>query len=432
MYPCEKCPGGEAARLKNRYLGQQGKCIDYSERDVLKIFHKATTKGGAWSGVSDWADESKPVCDMTGVTCDTQGHVVGISLNNRGLQGHIPDEIGLLSFLETLDLSDNSLMGYVPSDLQWTSLTRLDISGNKIRGMIPPLLCKMEELNGNGKGNIFHCDRIACPPGTFNSVGFHHGADGDTCQPCYDDSPFIAQTKCTMQQQPPKSDWKESVQKPDWKGTMQVAMEASKQMGDSTKLGLGITLGTVLVATVICWILKRARSIPQGKKYEPDERAALRPPRRASVQDDDEEEESSLSDEDHVHSAFRDNPEDRHIPEEEEVVLDDYSYRPNEVGGHTRLQAGPYRDFVDDDRSTDSDEDGNYVPWTNRSATAFIKEHQGIALSKREKLKKAVSGRVPEDLTQAAREAASNINVGARRRWHGAKLRRLTSDPCIG
>ncbi|KAL7534533.1 hypothetical protein ACHAXR_006276, partial [Thalassiosira sp. AJA248-18] len=132
VYPCEKCSGGEAARLKNRYLGQTGKCSDFDQRDILKIFHDATTKAGPWSGVSDWADETKNVCDMTGVTCDAHSNVVEIMLKNRRLEGHIPDEIGFLSFLESLDLSDNALMGYVPSDLQWTSLKRFDISGNKI------------------------------------------------------------------------------------------------------------------------------------------------------------------------------------------------------------------------------------------------------------------------------------------------------------
>ena len=54
VYPCEPCPGGEAARLRNRYLGQAGECSDYTQRDVLRIFYEATTKGGPWSGVNDW------------------------------------------------------------------------------------------------------------------------------------------------------------------------------------------------------------------------------------------------------------------------------------------------------------------------------------------------------------------------------------------
>ena len=145
VYPCERCPGGEAARLKNRYLGQTGKCSDFSQRDILKLFHESTTKAGPWSGENDWDEDGKPVCDMTGITCDAHGNIVEIMLKNRRLEGHIPDEIGFLSFLESLDVSDNELMGFIPSDLQWTSLTRLDISGNKIHGIIPPLLCMKEE-----------------------------------------------------------------------------------------------------------------------------------------------------------------------------------------------------------------------------------------------------------------------------------------------
>ena len=205
VYPCEKCPGGEVARLKNRYLGQTGECSNYSEREVLRMFHKATTKGGPWKGVNDWDDEMKPICNMTGITCDAHHQVVRIALKNRGLEGHIPGEIGHLSFLESFDVSDNSLMGYVPRDLQWTSITELNIAGNKIRGMVPPLLCMMEELNGNGKDGIFYCDRIACPEGTFNALGYHHGVNGEPCKPCHDETPFIARKTCTRQEEKPSS-----------------------------------------------------------------------------------------------------------------------------------------------------------------------------------------------------------------------------------
>ena len=253
VFPCEKCPGGEAARLKNRYLGQTGECSNYSQRDVLKIIHKATTKGGPWNGVSDWNDDDKPVCEMTGITCDAYDHIVEIALKNRGLEGHIPDEIGSLTFLESLDVSDNELMGYVPSDLQWTSITNLDISGNKIRGMVPPLLCMMDELNGNGSDNVFYCDRIACPEGTYNENGFHHGSRGEVCRPCYDETPFIGLKTCSRTTKPLKF--------------VQMAEDASEKMGVSPMIGLGIVVGISLVILMACYVAKNAYYNPR-KEYE--------------------------------------------------------------------------------------------------------------------------------------------------------------------
>ncbi|KAK2360024.1 putative leucine-rich repeat receptor protein kinase [Trifolium repens] len=59
-------------------------------------------------------------------------------IKSIGLQGTIPKEIGLLSKLTHLDLSDNSLTGEVPSSLgNLRQLQYLDISYNGLYGLIP-------------------------------------------------------------------------------------------------------------------------------------------------------------------------------------------------------------------------------------------------------------------------------------------------------
>ena len=387
VYPCEQCPGGEAARLKNRYLGQLGQCSNYSQRDVLRIFHYSTTKAGLWTGVSDWDDDTKPVCEMTGITCDAHEHVVEIMLKNRRLEGHIPDEIGFLSFLESLDVSDNALMGYVPSDLQWTSITRLDISGNKIRGIIPPLLCMMEELNGNGEDNVFYCDRIACPEGTYNTFGFHHGVNGETCQPCYDMTPFIAQKTC-KRTHPPMSH------------LVELAKEESEKMGVSPGTGLGIFVAISIVAIGLTALtmsyLPTFLRHRQRKWYE-----------RGDV---DSDKSYSYNDE-----------------EEDDDDAADYTFgdeEPDNPRYHPRHHDTEYRDHTDEEqyeeggvKSADYDDDNMSRSTTSsgssrrRSALELLGEHKGMALNRRERLKKALSDRVP----RSAREAASSLNVHARR-----------------
>lgn len=392
VFPCTKCPGGEAARLKNRYLGQTGECSDYSQRDILKITYKATTKGGTWRGVSDWDDDNKNVCQMTGITCDAKEHIVEIALKNRGLEGHLPDEIGALTFLESLDVSDNNLMGYVPSDLQWTAITRLDLSGNKIRGIVPPLLCMMKELNGNGEDDVFYCDRIACPEGTFNAYGYHHGERGEACKPCYDETPFIGQKTCANKQKP--ESWQEAIQM--GKDAIQMAEDASEQMGVSPLAGLGIVVGAALVLLMTCWMVKKAYYNPR-KMY------------RRGLKDDGSR------------SKYRDktNNYNREEDDEDDNVIDDYSFadsiRYSDQSQHIYKDSLPhYEDeYTDEENNTEfvSDYEDDNISRGTRSAADLVNEHQGLSMNRRQKFKKAVS---QTSIGRKAREAASSINVGVK------------------
>mmetsp|Transcript_26363 Transcript_26363/g.54382 ORF Transcript_26363/g.54382 Transcript_26363/m.54382 type:complete len:827 (+) Transcript_26363:169-2649(+) len=231
VYPCSSCVGGDAAKLQNPYLGLRGACLHLTQRDALITLYEATSGNRSWTGDGDWdefaaafsgegwtggndsVDESKMICALSGVSCDGHRNVIGISLRNRNLEGSIPWEIGLgLPFLEVLDLSDNYLTGYLPSDLRWTALTKLDISGNQIRGVVPPLLCMIGELNANGDEDVFYCNRVACPAGSYNAIG-RHGANGLECIPCYDGNPFIGQKTCTVTKNPnDKSTWDKGVE----------------------------------------------------------------------------------------------------------------------------------------------------------------------------------------------------------------------------
>jgi hypothetical protein len=244
-----RCSGGEASHLRNRYPGRTGACSNLTKRDVLRAFHVATSKGGPWSGgADDWANKSKPICKMTGIACGACGRVTSISLRNRSLKGHIPNKVGSLAFLESLDMFDNRLMGYLPSDLQWTSVTRLDVSGNRMRGLISPLLCMMEELNGNGGEGAFCCDRIACPAGMYNSIGRHMVNWGEACRPCNGGvtTPFIGQKACAGLHGS-GFNWKKEVEAP---------LLTGKRMGLSPVVGLGIAIGALLLAVILCCLAR--------------------------------------------------------------------------------------------------------------------------------------------------------------------------------
>jgi hypothetical protein len=72
--------------------------------------------GEEWKGFMTPLDEQfdKSECLFRGVSCDGQGRVVKIDWYGANVAGQLPDEIGLLTNLEELDLSSNLLQGSIP------------------------------------------------------------------------------------------------------------------------------------------------------------------------------------------------------------------------------------------------------------------------------------------------------------------------------
>jgi len=389
VYPCKQCPGGEAARLKNRYLGQTGLCANHTQRDILRIFHSATTKGGPWAGTSDWADGDTPVCEMSGITCDAHGNVVEISLQNRGLEGHLPDELGYLSFLESLDVSDNSLMGHLPSDLRWTSLRHLDVSGNHLRGIVPPLLCLVEELNGNGDKGAFYCDRIACPAGTYSARGFRQGGHGATCLPCHDGSPFIAQKSCT--QTALDSDF----------GFFQMTKDTGRGISVGIAVGLVFTLAIGLCCMVE-YCKPRKKGVNQRRGYPLED------------EEDDETDDYSFSSPDRLLKEYSDF-----------AISDDgdEEKRNRVVRGSPEAIYGARPGVRDDTQSTpggqgsvSSDDDRSHLSRaTSRSATELLNDHRGYGVSRRKRIQQAMVESLPGELGRRTLGAASSLGASARR-----------------
>ncbi len=387
VFPCTRCPGGEVARIKNRYLGHTGNCTDVSERDVLAAFRSATTKGGPWTGTDDWGDETKPVCEMTGITCDARGRVTGIYLKNRGLEGHIPDEVGSLAFLEGMDVSDNRLMGHLPSDLRWTSVTRLDVSGNRMRGLIPPLLCLVEELNGNGRDGAFYCDRIACPAGTYNSLGRHTDVDGgEACRPCYDGTPFIGQKVCDAPHMPFTAI--------DWRKEVQAVERATEEMGTLAWFVLVVGFAALLASVLLCFAVRRNKKFWRSK-YEAwagkecDSTIVSSRPRKEekTYEHDDEDKEEDRGDRDDEHSYAR-RSHHKGTGYREFTIAKEYNTDAEncrDERGEERNFSARYDDYKDDDY--------NFSPATAhgpRNATELISHHQEISHNRQEKIGRVV------------------------------------------
>jgi serine/threonine protein kinase/Leucine-rich repeat (LRR) protein len=86
-------------------------------------------------------------CYWYGIDCLQNSVVTSITLSNLFLSGSIPDSLGNLTSLATLDLSSNSISGSLPTTIGMLSnvLTTLDISSNQLTE-IPTELAKLTSL----------------------------------------------------------------------------------------------------------------------------------------------------------------------------------------------------------------------------------------------------------------------------------------------
>jgi len=125
---------------------------------ALHCFAKATNVAN-WIYSEVWLTNAS-YCDWYGITCDDNGHVLEINLNENNLQGFIPECIGILTKLETLSLYGTSgicphppkqttiLNGStLPRNItHLTNLKILDLGFTSIGGPLPDDINKMAQL----------------------------------------------------------------------------------------------------------------------------------------------------------------------------------------------------------------------------------------------------------------------------------------------
>jgi len=209
--PCTPCPNDGGF---HRYMGQHAtECYgSMNEEEILDLFFEQT-HGDEWLDSSYLWEKGSPACRRKGVECDVAGagQVTKITLPSLGLRGPLVTELGFLSKLRVLDLPNNQLTGFLPSDLRFLPLEHLDIRGSRVQGVVPPLLCIKEGVNGDGIGPpgvdfnlLYACENIICPRGTYSSIGRaslpeNEGEEGIQCLPCYDDQAtlYMGRNDCT-------------------------------------------------------------------------------------------------------------------------------------------------------------------------------------------------------------------------------------------
>ncbi|OWZ23540.1 putative LRR protein [Phytophthora megakarya] len=124
--------------------------VTRNERGALKLLYWAT-QGQRWVGQWDIQNERSDPCldNWYGIVCDRNGRIKSIRLANNNLVGVLPSEFPRkdLGGLQELDLSSNSLTGYVPETLSLlTALRTLRLDQNHFIGAIPASLAELTKL----------------------------------------------------------------------------------------------------------------------------------------------------------------------------------------------------------------------------------------------------------------------------------------------
>ena len=118
-----------------------------TDLEALVALYNATD-GDNWnaSASANWLSDD-PLSEWSRVLTDNDGRVGALILLGSGLSGEIPPELGSLSNLQGLYLSDNELSGEIPAWLgNLSNLIELDLSGNALSGEIPPELGSLSNL----------------------------------------------------------------------------------------------------------------------------------------------------------------------------------------------------------------------------------------------------------------------------------------------
>ncbi|CAN7000414.1 unnamed protein product [Brassica rapa subsp. trilocularis] len=119
---------------------------DEPDRKALLDFKSQVSEENQ-DALSSW-NNSSPLCNWKGVTCGLKNkRVTRLNLGGCQLRGMISPSIGNISFLISLNLSDNSIGGTIPYEVgNLFRLKYLNISFNFLEGEIPD--------------NLFNCSRL--------------------------------------------------------------------------------------------------------------------------------------------------------------------------------------------------------------------------------------------------------------------------------
>uniref|UniRef100_A0A7N2LGW1 non-specific serine/threonine protein kinase n=2 Tax=Quercus lobata TaxID=97700 RepID=A0A7N2LGW1_QUELO len=129
------------------YANSKVKLAEESKEAVVLLNWKLSLHNKSHSLWSSWVGTTP--CNWVGINCDQSGSVTHLNLSSYGLIGTLHN-LSFQSFpnLLSLDLSDNSLYGIIPSNIcHLFKLSFLNLYDNQFTGRIPSEIGKLTSLN---------------------------------------------------------------------------------------------------------------------------------------------------------------------------------------------------------------------------------------------------------------------------------------------
>ena len=156
---------GATEEVQVKQAAKQGIPPEFeAERTALMAIFNALD-GPNWESHEYWGTEA-PVTWWPNILCDENGHVVSLNLNDPGIKGSLPPEIGNLPYLTSLNMGgpyvDCHFTGSLPEEIgNLTNLKRLQMDNCPFEGRLPESLGNLSNLEWL---YIARCEKLAPSP----------------------------------------------------------------------------------------------------------------------------------------------------------------------------------------------------------------------------------------------------------------------------
>jgi len=147
--------------------------IPASERAALIALYDSTS-GPNWSYSGNWLGPVGTECSWDGVLCDAnQTTVEWIYLYYNNLSGPLPPEIGDLTGLQSLDLTENLITGSIPPEIgNLSQLSGIGLFRNRLSGPIPAEIGNLTSLEYFDLGENHVTGAIPTELGNLANLGW--------------------------------------------------------------------------------------------------------------------------------------------------------------------------------------------------------------------------------------------------------------------
>eukprot|EP00891_Asterochloris_glomerata_P006163 jgi/Astpho2/6163/fgenesh1_pg.00088_%23_8_t len=157
--------GGLGRSLQQVVIGAADLSQQQQSQQQALLLLKSSLDSAGTGALADWQSSTSP-CSFSGVSCNSQGLVTGINLASAGLTGSLPLDNSVwepLASLQSLNLADNSIGGYVPPQFaDLTNLQSVQLQNNQLQGPLPNLSTSTSLQSANVAGNqLTGCCRAA-------------------------------------------------------------------------------------------------------------------------------------------------------------------------------------------------------------------------------------------------------------------------------